>query len=195
MTYNSQREPLSLREYGRTVQDMVDYCTQLPDRQLRQSCAETIVALMAKMNGGASQQADFQHKLWDQIAIMSDYKLDIDYPYDITQPEDADARPKTLKYPIHRIRYRHYGHLVEAMLRKAGQMPEGAERDELTELLGNAMKQDLFDFNRDAMDENKIRTDIKAYTDGEVVLPEDFAFRSITGTKITEKTSRKKRRK
>ena len=195
MTYNSQREPLALREYGRTVQEMVNYCVEIENREQRQACAEAIISIMARMNADSAQQPDFQHKLWDQLAIMSNYQLDVDYPYEVIRPEDIAQKPTPLKYPVHRIRYRHYGHLVEAMMRKLEQMPAGEERDELAGQLADAMKQNLFDFNRDAMDDGKVRADIKAYTDGEVALPDDFDFRAITSGRVLDKPSRKKKRK
>lgn len=195
MKYNSQRDALALREYGRTIHEMVNYCVTIEDRAERQLCAETIVAAMARMNPEAAQLPDGDHKLWDQLAIMSGFRLDVDYPYGPPSADDANVRPTPIKYPVHRIRFRHYGHLVEQMMRKLEEMPAGDERDALTALLADAMKQDLYDFNRDAMDNDKVSSDISLYTEGAVALPDDFEFRPITSSRITERPSRKKRRK
>lgn len=193
MIYNSQREQLILREYGRTIQDMVDYCQTIDDRERRQECAEAIVGIMTSMNPQVRQQPDFQQKLWNQLAAMSAYNLDIDYPCEIIKP-DSGQRPAPLKYPMQRIRYRHYGHLLEASMRKLQQITDEDERQALCGQLANAMKQDLYDFNRGALDERKIRADIENYTDGSISLDPDFDFRPITGGRVAEKNRKKKRK-
>ena len=99
MTYNTQREKLILPEYGRGIQEMVAICLGIEDRAQRQLCAETIVGIMATMNPEGRQQADYEHKLWDQLAILSNYQLDIDWPYEVVKQEEMTARPRPLKYP------------------------------------------------------------------------------------------------
>lgn len=193
MTYNSQREQLILPEYGRTIQDMVGYCLSIDERQRRQQCAEAIVAVMASMNPQARQQPDHQQKLWNQLAAMAAYRLDIDYPCDIVR-HDTTQHPAPLKYPMQRIRYRHYGHLLEASMRKLQQLTDDAERKALCGQLANAMKQDLYDFNRGALDERKIRADIEHYTDGAVTVADDFVFQPIMGGRVMDKGRKKKRK-
>ena len=193
MTYNSQRQQLILREYGRTIQDMADYCVTIADRQRRQECAEAIVAVMAAMNPQQRQQPDYQQRLWNQLAALTAYQLDIDYPCPISQPADRQ-HPAPLKYPMQRIRYRHYGHLLEASMRKLQQLTDAGERQALCAQLANAMKQDLYDFNRGALDERKIRADIESYTEGTVALPDNFTFQPITGGRVMEKSRKKKRK-
>lgn len=167
-------------EYGRVIQEMVDHCLSLEDRAERQRCAETIVDIMATMTEDQNQQPDYRHKLWDQLAIMSDYKLDVDYPYEMVQKDLITAKPKPLKYPMQRIRYRHYGHLTEAFIQKAKELPEGTEREELTAMMANYMKRSLYNWNRDAMDERKVYADLEEYMGGEARLPEHFHFASVS---------------
>lgn len=195
MQYNSQREQLLLREYGRTIQDMVNYCVAIPDRDRRQQCAQAIVDIMASMNPQVRQQPDYTQKLWSQLALLSGYRLDIDWPEGTAYEAVPTTPPAPLKYPMQRIRYRHYGHLVEAAMRKVGQMPAGEERDNLVGRLANVMKQDLFDFNRGAMDERKVRADVSLYTEGDVELPDDFKFAQNLSARVTEVSKRKKRRR
>ena len=194
MKYNTQRQQLILPEYGRTIQEMVDICVGIEDREERQQCANTIVRIMTIMNPTVRQQPNFEHRLWDHLAIMSDYKLDIDWPFPIVQKAEIQARPKPLKYPMQRIRYRHYGHLLEASMRKLQQLTDAGERQALCAQLANAMKQDLYDFNRGALDERKIRADIESYTEGTVALPDNFTFQPITGGRVMEKSRKKKRK-
>ena len=194
MTYNTQREKLILPEYGRTIQEMVDICLQIEDRQERQQCAETIVSIMAAMNPNVRQQPDYEHKLWDQLAILSDYRLDIDYPYEIIKREELDAKPKPLKYPMQRIRYRHYGHLTEAFMKELKEMPESPEREQLTAMMANFMKRSLYNFNRDAMDEEKIAADIQTYTEGQTTINAGFQFASVTNGRLPGQMPKKKKK-
>jgi len=180
MTYNTQREKLILPEYGRTIQEMVDICMSIEDRKERQQCAESIIEIMQTMNPNVRQQPDYEHKLWDQLAILSNYKLDIDYPFEVVKEEEIAAKPKPLKYPMQRIRYRHYGHLTEAFIQKAKELPEGTEREELTAMMANYMKRSLYNWNRDAMDERKVYADLEEYMGGEARLPEHFHFASVS---------------
>ena len=174
MDYNTQRPRLVLPEYGRLVQNMVDYAVGLTARAQRQALAETIVNVMAGFFPAGRSQPDFRHKLWDHLALMSGYRLDVDYPYPIT-PKQADTAPKRLPYPQSRIKYRHYGLLIEELTRKLKEMPEGEERRQLALLVAGQMKRSLGEWNKDALNDRKIVDDLARYTDGAVVLaPEDI---------------------
>ena len=166
MQYNTQREQLVMPEYGRGIQYMVDLAVSLPDKEERQRCANTIVA-------------DFELRLWNHLAKISRYKLDIDYPVEIVPEQEALEHPKPLHYPMQKIRRRHYGHLVESALKYAQTLPEGDERTALVGMVANQMKQNLFVWNRDSMDENLVMQDIKRYTDGQLQLQPDFQFASV----------------
>ena len=195
MTYNTTRDTLILPEYGRYIQDMVQLCIGLEDRSERQRCAETIVKLMASMNPEVRKQPDYQQRLWDQLAIMSDYKLDIDYPVEVVTKEQLHTKPYPMAYGGHSIRYRHYGHLTEQFIRRMRELPEGEEREELTGQLANFMKRSLFYWNPDAMNERKVDADIYNYTEGEIQLSEHFRFAPITGGTNSESLGSMKKKK
>ncbi len=179
MQYNTQREQLVMPEYGRGIQNMVDLAVSLPDRQARQRCANTIVSIMARIQPENSNTADFELRLWNHLAKMSHYKLDIDYPVEIVPEQEALEHPKPLHYPMQKIRRRHYGHLIESALQYAQTLPEGEERTALVGMVANQMKQNLFMWNRDSMDENLVMQDIRRYTDGQLQLPAGFTFASV----------------
>lgn len=195
MTYNTQREHLILPEYGRTIQQMVDICVDIEDRSERQQCAESIVAIMETMNPAVRQYPDYEHKLWDQLAIMSDYRLDIDYPFEVVRQEELTSKPKPLKYPMQRIRYRHYGHITEAFLKELKEMPESPERDRLLSMTANFMKRSLYNWNRDAMDDQKVAVDVADYTEGRVAVPEGFRYVSASNGHLPGSNASKKKRK
>lgn len=170
MQYNTQRKKLPMPEYGRGIQDMVEYALTIPNREERQRCAHTIVAIMGNMFPHLRDVPDFKHKLWDHLAVMSDFKLDIDYPYEVKTARDTHVRPRPMDYPMKRIRYRHYGYLLETLLRKMREMPEGKERDALARMVANQMKRSLYNWNKDAMEDGKVAADIAEYTGGAVKL-------------------------
>ncbi|MCR5533671.1 MAG: DUF4290 domain-containing protein [Bacteroidaceae bacterium] len=179
MQYNTQREQLVMPEYGRGIQYMVDLAVSLPSKEERQRCANTIVAIMSRIQPENNGSADSEVRLWNHLAKISRYKLDIDYPVEIVPEQEAQEHPKPLHYPMQRIRRRHYGHLVESALKYAQTLPDGDERTALVGMVANQMKQNLFVWNRDSMDENLVMQDIKRYTDGQLQLQPDFRFASV----------------
>lgn len=182
MEYNTQRKRLPMPEYGRGIQNMVDYALTIEDRDERQRCANTIVSIMGNMFPQFREVPDFKHKLWDHLAVMSDYKLVIDYPYEIEKKDSWGKKPQPMVYPMQRIRYRHYGYLLETLLKKLKDMPEGEERDALLQIVADQMKRSLVNWNKDGMDDAKIAADIALYTDGKVMLDLDnFRFSSLQG--------------
>ena len=140
MEYNTQQRTLPLPEYGRSVQNMVDHALTIEDRAERQRCANTIINIMGGMLPHLRDVPDFKHKLWDHLAIMADFKLDIDYPYEIVKKESLEVKPDMLPYPHNGIRYRHYGRILENMIKKAVDYPEGEEKKQLISLIANHMK-------------------------------------------------------
>lgn len=161
---------MPLPEYGRSVQNMVDYAVTIKDRSERQRCANTIITIMGNMFTHLRDVPDFKHKLWDHLAIMSDFKLDIDYPYEIVRKESLSSKPERLTYNLNRIHFRHYGRNLEAIIRKAADMPEGDERDALINLLANNMKKNYYAWNKDNTDEDKIIEDLRLLSDGKIDL-------------------------
>ena len=195
MIYNTQREKLILPEYGRTIQQMVDHCVAIEDRAERQRCAESIIDIMLLMNPEVRQRPDFERLLWDQLVILSNYQLDIDYPFEVIKAEEISSKPKPLKYPMHRIRYRHYGHLTEAFMREIKDMPNGEEKERITSMMANFMKRSLYNWNRDAMDELKVRVDIENYTEGSATVSDGFHYASVTNGHLPGSNGSKKRRR
>jgi hypothetical protein len=195
MDYNTKREKLIMPEYGRGVQQMVEHCKTIADREERMRCAKTIIQAMANMAEQTTDREDFQKKLWNHLAALSQYELDIDYPVEITRPEVMNARPEPVHYPMQKIRMRQYGHLTEELLRHISEMPDSPERSELTSMVANFMKRSLYNWNRDAMDERKVRADLERYTDGTVTLDPDFHFASVSNGHMPDRPTGSKKKK
>lgn len=180
MQYNTQRQQLHMPEYGRCVQEMVDLAVSLPTKEQRQQCANTIVSIMSRIQPQTGSKEDLAHKLWNHLARISHYKLDIDYPVEICTEEESMEHPKPLPYPMKRIGRRHYGHLIEQSLDYAQTLPDGDMKDTLVKMIANQMKQDLFMWNRDSMDENLVAQDIARYSKGSLRLDlGNFKFASV----------------
>lgn len=164
---------MTLPEYGRNIQNMVDYCVAIEDREERKRCANTIINIMGNMFPHLRDVNDFKHILWDHLAVMADFKLDIDYPYEIIKKENLHSRPPRIPYNNNRIRYRHYGKTLEFMIRKATELEPGAEKDQLIRLLANQMKKSFLTWNKESVDDRKIFKDLDELSEGRIVLSED----------------------
>ena len=174
MQYNTQQKKLPLPEYGRSIQNMVDYALTLEDRAERQRCANTIISIMGNMFPHLRDVPDFTHKLWDHLAIMSDFKLDINYPYDIIRKDNLDTKPDPIPYPSTKIRYRHYGRTIEILIKKAIEFPEGDEKENLVALIANHMKKDYMAWNKDTVDNEKINDDLIELSKGKLRLTDSL---------------------
>ena len=174
MQYNTQQKKLPLPEYGRSIQNMVDYALTITDRVERQKCANTIISIMGNMFPHLRDIPDYTHKLWDHLAIMSGFKLDIDYPYEAIRKENLDTRPDAIPYPNTKIRYRHYGRTLEELIKKATEFPEGNEKNILIALIVNHMKKDYTSWNKDTIDDAKINNDLMELSNGKLRLDEQM---------------------
>jgi len=170
MEYNTQRKKMELPEYGRSVQNMVDHALTIEDRAERQRCANTIINIMGSMFPHLRDVPDFKHKLWDHLAIMADFKLDIDYPFEIVKKEDLVMKPEKVSYSDSPIRYRHYGRFLEELVKKAVEIEDPDERKALVKLLAIQMKKSLNNWNKDGMEDQKIVDDLREYSKGAIDL-------------------------
>ena len=196
LLYNTQLKKLILPEYGRNIQNMVDYCLTIEDRDERNHCAYSIVDTMVTMFPELQNEADYVHKLWDHLAIMSDFKLDIDYPYDVVKEENLESKPEPIHYALEKIKFRHYGKIIERMIARAAQYPEGEERDALVMLLANHMKKLIYQINNEDVEDSKIFNDLAYYSNGVIRLdPETHKlheYQVIIPPQSSGKTKKKK---
>jgi len=197
LTYNTQLKKLVLPEYGRNVQQMVDHCLTIEDRTARNQCAYTIVKIMANLFPQSKQEPDYQHKLWDHLAIMSDFRLDVDYPYsDIVSEESLDTKPESISYELEQIQFRHYGKLIERMIERAANYYQGEEQEALALLLANHMKKLIYQINNEDVDDAKIFKDLALYSHGTIRLnPETHQLHEYQIIQPAQPTSKKRKKK
>jgi len=192
LDYNTQRERLILPEYGREVQEMIDYAKTIQDRSERQRCVETIIGVMRRMSPKQQNEANYEQKLWDHLAIMSQFQLDIDYPYDITSATAIAQKPNPVPYPMQDIPVRHYGSMLFSVFGKLKTMEPSPARDELARQTANQMKRSLMQWSHGAVHDEKVLSDLAYYTDGKIQLdPSTFRFERIN-LKEQEKKRKKK---
>ncbi len=188
--YNSQRTKMVLPEYGRNIQKMVEYTVQIEDREERNKAARAIIAIMGNLNPHLRDVTDFKHKLWDHLFIISDFKLDIDSPYEKPTREILFEKPKQVPYKDYKIRYKHYGKIIELLIKEASEFKEGEERNALIRLIANHMKKCYVTWNRDVVNDESIFEDLKTLSGGKIVVGDDL---KLAETRDILSKSKKKR--
>ncbi|MDR0699781.1 MAG: DUF4290 domain-containing protein [Tannerella sp.] len=160
MRYNTISKRLTLPEYGRNIQNMVDYCLTVENREERNRCANAIISIMGNLFPHLRDVNDFKHILWDHLAIMADFKLDVDYPYEVIRKENMHQRPPRVQYSDTAITYRHYGQMLERLINKAAEMRDCEGKETLILLIANQMKKSFLLWNKDSVDNRKILKDL-----------------------------------
>lgn len=169
LTYSNLQKRLILPEYGRNIQNMVDYCLQIPDREERNVCAATIVDSMLTLFPPTGDAEEYIRKLWDHLAIMSNFELDIDWPYEHVDRAVFGENPDPV--PVERtgtLPMRHYGKLIPRLIDTACEMEPGDERDALITLVANQMKKTLMAANPEGVDDRRILKDLRMMSHGRI---------------------------
>ncbi len=177
--YNSTRNKLILSEYGRNVQNMVKYITALPTREERNRYAQVVIDLMGFLNPHLRDVADFKHKLWDHLHIISNFEIDVDSPYPKPSPEAIHFKPDPLKYPHQRIRYKHYGKTIELMMEKAKSIEEPERKRHMVQSIANFMKMAYVQWNKDSVADEMILSDLYAMSGGQLKLEENINLNKV----------------
>lgn len=170
LEYNSERSHLIIPEYGRHLQKMVEYAVSIEDDKERNKVAQSIIAVMGNMNPHLRDVPDFQHKLWDQLFIISDFKLEVDSPFPKPTPEMLAERPDRLEYPENNPKYRFYGNNIKKMIDEVKDWEEGDLKEALVLSIANHMKKSYLNWNRDSVDDNVIFDHLKDLSNGKLNL-------------------------
>lgn len=182
--YNSTRPNLILAEYGRNVQNMVDHICTIEDREERNRLAQVVIDMMGVLNPHLRDVSDFKHKLWDHLFIISDFKIDVDSPYPIPNRDEIRNKPDRIEYPQKPIRFKHYGGMVEDMIKKAKDMESEENRERMALSIANFMKMAYLSWNKDSVSDIHIIEDLRELSNGALTLPSDTIL-----TKLDFKTA------
>lgn len=191
--YNTKMKDLVLPEYGRNIQKMVDHLATIEDRTIRNKAAKTIISVMGNMNPHLRDISDFKHKLWDHLALMSDFTLDIDSPFPTPEKETLLSKPKPVPYIKNRIKYLHYGRVVELIIEKACSIEDQEEKEYLITLIANHMKKSYLIWNLNVAHDSVILKDLEEMSHGKLKVPDGFQLSS--SKELLSKPRKKKYRK
>lgn len=179
--YNTSRGLMQISEYGRNIQKMVEVAIAEPDREKRNRLAHAMVQLMGMLNPHLREVADYKHKLWDHLFVISDFRLDVDSPYPIPTRESVSSKPEMMRYPQRRIRYRFYGKNIEQMIEKASNMPEGMIKVGFINLIGSFMKQACKNWNEEQLSDEEVLSHLELLSEGRIQVNthEDVQFNAL----------------
>lgn len=170
LEYNTERNHLNISEYGRNIQKMVEYAMKEDNREKRNRMAQALIALMGNLNPHLRDIADYKHKLWDHLFVISDFRLDVDSPYPIPTRDTITRKPDSLPYPQNRIRFRFYGKNVEMMIRKATEMEDGPVKTAYINMIGTFMKNACRNWNDEMLSDEQIFMHLEMLSGGEIKL-------------------------
>ena len=168
LQYNTSRILLKIPEYGRHIHKMIDQAIGVKDRDERNKIAKAIIGVMGNLNPHLRDVADFQHKLWDQLFIMSRFVLDVDCPFEKPDKNLLEARPGSLNYPQNFPKYRFYGNNLKNMVDAAIKWEEGELKDALVFNIANHMKKSFLNWNKDTVDDKVIFDHLNELSDGKL---------------------------
>jgi hypothetical protein len=174
MDYNTSRDHLVIREYGRHIQNLIMYARGIEDREERQRMVDGIIQLMGLLNPHLRNVADFKHLLWDHLFIIGGFDLDVDSPYEKPTSAIASPTPAEVPYPKQKIRFRHYGRNLQSMIDKARSFSDREERQGLTEVIVNFMKMAYHNWSNEEVSDDLIREDLKTLSEGTLVVDDDM---------------------
>ena len=180
LEYNTQRDKLIISEYGRHIQKMVDFAVSLEDKEKRQKTAESIINLMGELNHHLRDVEDFKHKLWDHIFIISDFKLDVESPFPKPKIEDLFKKPEPLAYPNQKIRYNHYGKIIELMIEEAISMKDAELKEKLVLAIANQMKKSYINWNLDSVEDKTIINQLATLSNNKLSLAENTELNKVS---------------
>lgn len=170
MEYNTTRGKLILPEYGRNVQNMIAHAMEIENRDERNRATRAIIEVMGQLNPHLRDVDDFRHKLWTHLFVMSDFKLDVDSPYEIPKQEALNEKPAIMDYPKSNIRFGHYGSYTQRILEGSRDVTDEKERAYLKSTMANFMKLQFLAYNNDAVENNVIAQQLKELSKGDLIL-------------------------
>lgn len=193
LEYNAERSHLIIPEYGRHLQKLIDLATDIKDKEERNKAAKYIIDVMGTLNPHLRDVPDFQHKLWDQLFIMSDFKLDVDSPYPIPSREVLNQKPERLSYPQNFPKYRFYGNNIKYMIDVANKWEEGELKNALIIVIANHMKKCYLSWNKDTVEDKIIFNHLLELSGGKIDLTqsEEELSTSYDLIKVNKKQSNK----
>ena len=190
MEYNSDREPLTISEYGRSVQDLVNYAKKIEDVEEKQAFFNEIIELILRMKVNGKKSIEYKEKIWRHIFKIANYEMEgIVMPNgEIPQPKKSNFKPPRVDYPTSEKRFRHYGHNVQSLIKKAIEMEDGPKKDDFIVVIASFMKLAYKTWNPEHyMNENMIRMDLETLSDGKLSITKNAVLYTVDNTEMRKK--------
>ncbi len=189
--YNTEREHLIIPEYGRHVQKMINFAKTRETKEERNKVAKAIIAVMGNLQPHLRDVPDFQHKLWDQLFIMSKFELDADSPFEKPSKDALEERPEVLEYPQNFPKYRFYGNNIKTMIDVAITWEEGEMKEALTYTIANHMKKCFLNWNKDTVEDGVIFDHLYELSNGKLNLKRSEEELRDTGSLLRSNAKKK----
>ncbi|GAL65662.1 DUF4290 domain-containing protein [Jejuia pallidilutea] len=196
LEYNTEREHLIIPEYGRHLQKMINHAKTRETKEEREKLAKAIISVMGNLQPHLRDVPDFQHKLWDQLFIMSNFELDVDSPFPKPSKEVLSERPDPLKYPQNHPKYRFYGNNIKTMIDVANTWEDGELKEALVYTIANHMKKCFLNWNKDTVEDAVIYDHLYELSNGKIDLrnsEEDLSDSSSLMRSKTKYSNKKKK--
>jgi hypothetical protein len=168
MEYNTTRNHLVMREYGRHIQKMIEYLLTLEDVEIRQRNAYAVIELMGFLNPHLKNVEDFRHKLWDHLFLISDFRLDVESPYPIPTRETLKAKPDPLPYPKRYPKFSHLGKNLELVINKALKEDNPEKRQGFANAVAYYMKLAYNNWHKETVHDDAIQSELTSITSGQL---------------------------
>lgn len=196
--YNTGMPPMKMSEYGRNIQNLIEFCVSIPDREERTNCAYAIAEIMTILFPALKKDPNDRKKIWDHINIMADFKLDIDFPVPVVTEEDANPTPDPIPYSNSReILFRYYGKHIQNMVQTVADMEDSEERQTLIGVIANHIKKLMLAHNKEAVSDQKVLRDLCFMSNGKIdLLPGDiqlYDFQEFANSKNQKQGNKKKK--
>ena len=195
LEYNSSRNKLVISEYGRHIQKLVEHALTLKDKEERQKMANGIIDIMGELNPQFRDVADFKHKLWDHLFVISNFELDVDSPYEKPIIEKLFEKPEPLAYPNSKIKYNHYGKVIELMIDEAVKMEDQELKSKLVIAIANQMKKSYVNWNLDTVEDEIILNQLTKLSKGKLSVPEATELSKFTPNPKQQNLHARKKKK
>lgn len=181
LIYNTQRKKMSLPEYGRSVQKMVDYLKTIEDKDKRTEQAKAVIKVMELVNPSVHLQENYEQKLWDHLHIIADFELDVDSPYPLPERTELDSKPLRVPYKGSPIKATHYGRNIQSIMELIIEQKEEDVRNYLIRQLAIYMRQQYLIWNKDTVADETIFRDIEKLSDNRIKVPEGMTLSKVSG--------------
>jgi len=193
LEYNTSRNKLVISEYGRHIQKLVEHAIEIKDTKDRQRFVEGIINIMGDLNPHLRDVADFKHKLWDHLYVISNFQLNVDSPYEMPTIEKLFEKPEPLNYPNGKIKYNHYGKVIELMIVEATKMEDNELKKKLVIAIANQMKKSYVNWNLDSVEDDVIFNQLKKLSQNKLEIPEGTELTKFAPA-VKQNTSKKKKK-